>query len=452
MNVTREDINELSTLIKINLETTDYEPQVNSVIKDYSKKVQLKGFRQGKVPSSVIKKMYGTSILVEELNKLALDQLDKYLKDNEVPIIGQPLPKSDDLPDFDIMNPSAYEFVYELGLAPSIDVPKLLSSTPKVIKQTIEIKDKDIEEEIEKLQSRHGKMTNPDMVQEGDVLYVEFKELDSQGEVKEEGVSSITSLPLDIIKNKSLEKELIKMKKEDSVRIDIFKDIDREREQIEKHVLDLKEGAPEGMGSNFKMILKNINRVEKEEVGQVLFDKVFGENQVMAEQDFREKIQQEMQKYGEHHSESKLKRDLIDAMIEKSKIELPDEFLKRWIKVSNEKPISDEQIEEEYGNFSRNLKWTLIVNSIIKEKEIKIEKEELEAETRSGIANQFTSNGYPELDDEQLAKYSTQLMGDEEHIRKTFEQIADNKVLELLSTTFKFKSKEITYGDFFNQK
>ena len=442
--ITKEEIDALNAVVKINVDTTDYESKVDTAIKDYTKKIDLKGFRKGKVPKSVIKNMFGNQILGEELSKIVDEELNAWLKDNDVKILGHPLPKADAPVKPDINETQAYEFVYELGLAPDFEV-NLIKDKASFTEYKISVDDDFINEQIDSMRKQHGKMTNPDDVQEGDVLYMEFVELEN-GAPKEGGVEHTGPHPLDMIKDKKVHDKVLKWKKGDSMEMNLPSAFDKEMDDIAKHVLQVTEEKE--INPDFKVTLKNVNRADLADLDQEFFDKVYGEGVVNSEEELRAKVNEEVEPWLGQQADRRMFDDMVKEMIEKTEIPLPDDFLKRWIKLSNEKPVTDEQIEEEYDGFVKNLKWSLIVNKVTKEQGIEVTKEELEEQTRNMLRQQLAAYGSPIEDDSYLDQLGERFMQDEEHLRKTADQITSEKLFGFFKETFKLKQKDISYNDF----
>lgn len=449
MAVEKEQLGDLNLLVKVEVPPSEYQPEVNKSIKDYAKKVQLKGFRAGKVPPGVVKKMYGQSILAEELNKLVNNHLTSYIRDEELNVLGEPLPKmEEDDQQLDINAETTYTFSFEVGLQPDVDL-SLLDKEPSLTQYPIKIDDELIDKEVEHMQKRFGKMTNPETVvdEEEDVLYVSLEELDKDGEVKEEGWSNDPAIAFDQFKGKNLRKQLASAKKGDTFTINLFKSIDKSKEEIRDDILNLKDNDLE-VGDTFQLTVKNVNHTEKMEVGQELFDKVYGEGNIESEEAFREKIKEELGQMLESYTTQRLNNDIQKYLLDKVEANFPEDFLKRWLQYSNDGNVTEEDLEKEFEPFLRNLKWTLIVNKVMEANDIHVHREDIEARTRDMIKAEY---GFSD-DDPTGKEYLDQLVGhfmqNKEHVERLYDQMRDIKVFEVLREKFTLKDKPTTFDTF----
>ncbi len=447
-NITQEDLGNLKALVTIELEQNDYQSKVDHVIKDYSKQVNLKGFRKGKVPPGVIKKMYGNQILAEELNKIVIAEMEKYLEENNIKILGQPIPKQDHPVRYDINTLNPYQFAYELGLSPEFEI-KMLSKKPSITKHEVTIDDDLIDQELMQMRLRYGKMTNPeDAVQENDILYVSIEELDN-GDLKEGGQVNHTAIPVDMFKDKKAHKKAMGMKIGDHLDLDGVKVFEKDIKEIGQHFFEIKEEEVlDQLSPECRITLEKINRREPAALDQDFFDKIYGLKVVTSEDEMKARIGEEMQPYIEQQTETYLRKSMHKEVLDKTPIDLPDDFLKRWIKLSNEKPISDEDIEKDYDSFARNLKWTLIVNQLAKSENITVSQEELKNRTKEMVRQQLAYYGQQETDEAEIDAMSEQFLKREDHLKKTYDQLLEDKIFDYLKTIFKLKPKKISYTAF----
>lgn len=408
----------------------------------------MDGFRQGKVPNSVIKRMYGNQVLAEELNKMIQQELGKFLEENKIDILGDPLPKEDEQNDVDINNPSTYEFAFELGLAPEFDLT-VLEGKPEFTLHEIKPEDAQIDEEIERLQKQNGNMTNPEgQVEEGDVLYCALSEAKGDGTLIEEGVSNETPIGLDMIKDEKIKKKLLKLKKGDTLVIDLVKTIDRSEHDIAHHILGLKEHNLDGLSKDFLLELKKINRVEPAELSQELYDKAFGPGKVNNLDEARAKIGEELSAYFKKDTNRKLDADIVDKMLEETKMDFPEAFLKKWIKKTNEKEITDEQIEEEFGYFARNLKWSLIVKRIGKEQELKVEPDEMRAWIQNNILSQYGIQVSDQFPQEAVDNMVNEVLKNQEQLKRAYDTLMEEKLFGWIKTQVTIKEKQVSLDEY----
>jgi len=444
MNISQEKIDNLNAVVTINIKPEDYQPRVEKAIKDHAKKAKIPGFRPGMVPPSHIKKMYGKSILVDEVNNLLSDTLNNYINEQQLEVLGQPLPKMDDEKQYNWDFADDFEFNYELGLAPEFDVD--FSSKDKVTQYVIKADKETLEARIKNIRKSYGKMTNPDVSADGDVLYAELVQLSPDGSVFDGGVTNTTSVRLDQVQDEKIKKSLIGLKKDDEVTLDIQKAYNNDATRIAA-ILKVDDETAAELKSNFRLTVKNVNRLEESDLNQEFFDKLFGEGTVTTEEEFRAKITEEVEAMFAQDSERKLQNDLYNLSIEKAKFDLPDEFLKRWLKATNEK-LTEEELTGGYADFAKNLKWTLLENKIIKDNKVEIKYEEVFAAAKQRLDAQFRMYSPQPLSEEQLGQYAVQYLQNKEEANKIFEEVKALKVLDYLKGIVTLEKKDIDAKDF----
>jgi trigger factor len=444
MNITQEKIDNLNSILTIQLQPEDYTPRVEKAIKDQAKKAKIAGFRPGMVPPAHIKKMYGKSILVDEVNNLLSDSLSNYINENNIEVLGQPLPKIDREKDFSWDFTDTFEFNYEMGIAPEFALD--LGSKDKVTEYVIKADDTTLAERIKNIRRSYGKMTNPDVSADDDVLYSELKQLSADGSVFEDGITSTASIRLDQIKNEEVKASLIGLKKDDVLTFDIQKAFDNDAAKV-AGLLKIEEDEAADLKSDFQLTVKNVNRLEESDLNQEFFDKLFGEGAVTTEEEFKTKITEEVEGMMSQDSDRRLQNDLYNLVMEKVSFELPDEFLKRWLLATNDK-LTQEDLDKDYDNFAKNLKWTLIENKIVKDNNIDIKYDEVFALAKQRLDAQFRMYSPQPLSDEQLGQYTVQYLQNKENGNKIFEELKALKTLDYLKTVVTLDKKEINSDEF----
>ncbi|SDP78867.1 trigger factor [Mucilaginibacter sp. OK268] len=444
MNITQEKVDALNAVVKININPEDYQPRVDKAIKENAKKAKLPGFRPGMVPAAHIKKMYGKSILVDEINNLLSDTLNKYIDEQKLEVLGQPLPKVDNEKEYNWDFNDNFEFNYELGLAPQFNID--FSSKDKVTQYVIKVDDETLASRIKNIRRSYGKMTNPDVSADDDVLYADLAQLSPDGSVFEGGISNTASVRLDQIKDEKIKKSLIGLKKGDVVTLDIQKAFDNEAPKV-AGLLKIEEDEAAELKSKFQLTVKNVNRLEESDLNQEFFDKLFGEGTVTTEAEFTAKITEEIETMMVQDSERKLQDDIYKASVAKVDFNLPDEFLKRWLKATNEK-LTDEELNGGYNDFATNLKWTLIENKIIKDNQIEIKYDEVFALAKVRLDQQFRMYSPQPIPDEQLGQYTVQYLQNKENANKIFEEVKALKVFDHIKSVITLDKKDILYTDF----
>ncbi|NCP45484.1 MAG: trigger factor [Flavobacteriales bacterium CG18_big_fil_WC_8_21_14_2_50_32_9] len=444
MNITQEKIDDLNAVIKVQLKEEDYQDKIDTQLKEYRKKASIPGFRKGNVPMGMIKKMVGTNLLVEELNKILSDSLQNYLINEKLDVLGNPLPKMEDEEKIDWENQKEFEFKYEVGLAPSFKLDKLDKFKFEIYK--IKVSDKDVQKYVDDLARRYGKMTNPEVAEAGDMLFGKFEELDATGNSKEGGINHSSVIIIKSVTDKKLQKELVGAKKGDTFKVNPKSVSEHQTDQAEALGVDVSQ--LKSIISQFNYTVEKVNRVIPTELNQELFDKVFGPETVKSEKEFRAKIAEELNKGLLVDSENKFINDVQEELLKSLNLKLPDAFLKKWIVASNEKPISSEQIEAEYDQYAKGLKWQLIKNKIIELNDVKVAAEEVVDYTKGLLMQQMQGMGMGDIDDERLSETANNVLQNQEEARRIYEMLYDSKLKDIYKSTFKLKEKEIDYENF----
>jgi len=444
MNITQEKIDDLNAVIKIQLDQSDYQEKVDKVLKDYRKKANVPGFRQGHVPMGMVKKMVGPNAMVDEINKILSESLQKYITEEKLDLLGNPLPKVDEQDKIDWENQKDFVFNYEVGIAPQFDVE--LNAKTKFDQYVIKVADEDVQRYIDDVAKRYGKMINPDVATAEDMLFGKFEELDGTGNLKEGGITHSSVIIIKSVTDKKLQKSLVGAKPGDVYDLDPKTVSEHEGDQAA--ALGIDAAALKNVISKFRYTVEKINQVIPAELNQDLFDKVYGPNTVTSEEEFRAKVSEELSKGLSADADKKLKADIQTKMLDKLNLSLPDEFLKRWIVASNEKPITPEQLENEYDEYAKGLKWQLVENQIIKNNDVKVSHEDVIAYTKGLLVQQMASMGMPANDDNDLTETANRVLQNEEEARNIYAMMYDQKLMELYKTSFKLKDKEISYEDF----
>jgi len=449
MNISHQNIDEINAVITVDLGPEDYNPQVDKAIKEQAKKAKLPGFRPGMVPTSHIRRTYGKAILFDEINRLVSDQINQYISENKLDILGQPLPKEDDKNDYQWDFNDTFSFNYEIGLAPQFDVP--FNEKSKFPEYVIKADEETLESRIKNLRRSYGKMTNPEVSEDGDVLYSELKQLDADGNELEGGIVNTASVRTDLVDDKKIKKTLIGLKKDDELTLDVKKAFKNVSDVA--RILGVKEEEAESLeNTTFKLTVKNVNRLEEADLTEDFYDKLFGEGTVKTEAEFKEKVKEEVESNLAQNAAQKLQNDLYLKGLDAVKVDFPEAFLKRWLKATNPE-IKEDELEEGFADFIKNLKWTLIENRIITQNGLEVKYEEVLALAKERIAAQIRmySPGQ-EPTDQQLAQYAVQLLGDKEQANRLFDEVKALKVFDYLKGLVKLEKKEIEYNKFLELK
>ena len=446
MNITQENIDDLNAVLKVKVVADDYLPKVEGALKQYQKKAAIPGFRPGKVPTGVIKKMYGKSVLVDEINKLLSDSLYKYINDNKIEILGNPLPKADSNNVIDWDNQKEFEFMFEMGLAPKF----VLNLSPKdtFTSQTVKVDDDLINKYIGDIAKRSGKVEQVETAAEGDLLNGDFVELDADGGILPGGIFKTASVFTDRLKAEA-KQAFIGLKAGDKTVVNA--------QELAQNPADLaamlgieKEQA-QNLDCKLQFTVKGISRLAASDVNQELFDKIYGPGNVNSEEEFRARIAEELKSMFVNDSERKFYNEVVDYLMNKISFNLPNDFLKRWIMAVNEKPVTAEQVDAEFDNYAKGLKWQLIENKIIKDNNINVTNEDVVAHTKELVAEQLMRMGQAVNNDEELTQTARRVLQNEEEAKKIYEKLYGQRVMDLFRTTFTLNNKEVSYDEFFKQ-
>lgn len=442
MNITKHDVDSLNAEITISVAPVDYETRVSEGIKKVQKQANMPGFRPGKVPSGLIKKQYGTQILVDEINKLLNDTIYKYIEENKIEILGNPLPK--DQTSVDFTKQTDFEFVYQLGLAPDFKVS--LDNSHTFTYKTVKVDDTLVEKYLNDIRRNYGKPASPDVSGEKDVIFVDINELDETGAIKAGGIFKSTSVSYERTKNETAKAKLLGLKKEDKVVISIN---DLFETALDKSVsLGIDKELAESVNCNLQLTVKNISRMEDAELNQELFDKVYGAGVINSEEEFKNKIREELALMFNADSEKFLRTEVENKLVEKINLKLPDSFLKRWLAVANEKPVTADEIEKDYPNYAKAMQWRLIENKIIKDNGLQVSGDEAKDEAKLFIKSEYARYGQTPTE-EDLEKISKDLLSKEKEAQRIFENLYSKKVLGLIKEKCTLQTKEVSYDEFF---
>jgi len=444
MNITRENIDELNAVVKIKVEKEDYASNVEKVLKDYRKKANLKGFRPGMAPIGLIKKMYGKSVLLDEVNKVISENLTKYISDEKLNILGEPLPSINVKSDIDLDNKEEYEFAFDIAFIPEFELK--LSKRDKLPYYEIKVDDKMLQEAMENYAARYGKNEEVDEVAEKDLVKGKFEQLDSEGNVLENGIVTEDAVfAADVIKEESIRAMVIGAKKGDIIDFEIKKAFTNNADLAS--MLRIEKDAAENLDGNFRFTVQSISRHIPAEVNQELFDTIYRKDEVKSEEEFKEKIISEIKESFSSSSDYKLLLDAKDKLVSKAKLTLPDAFLKRWLVATNEN-LTEEAVEKDYDAIQKDLVWQLIKNKISEEQEIKIDEKEILDFAKQTVLEQFRQYGLTGIPDEQLETYAKQTLENKDEQRKIIDRLNEAKILDYLKNTIKIEPKEVTSEEF----
>jgi trigger factor len=444
MNITKTNIDDLNAVIKLQIVKEDYESRVNDVLKDYRKKANINGFRQGKVPMGVIKKMYGTPVLADEINKILSQELMKYIRENDLKIMGEPLPNETEQKEINWEKDTEFEFAFDIALTPEYTLN--LSKRDKMNFYKIQVDEKMIENGVEMHSRRFGSNEPVETVEEKELIKGNYAQVDAEGNLVEEGITSNdVAISLEYMADEDAKKKFIGAKKDDVVVFNPAKAFANATDLAS--MLNIAKEEAETLDADFQFTITEINKFVNAEVNQELFDKVFGEGNVASEEEFKNRIKEDIEKQLLNDSDYKFLIDAKEKLVKKAKMELPEAFLKRWIVATN-KEMTAEQVETDFANYADDFKWQLIKNRLTEENDLKVEQEEIMEFAKQQALMQFQQYGMMEVPEEYLTNYAQQMMQNQEEQRKIYERMIDNKVAEYLKETIKIEDKEVSTEEF----
>ncbi|MET6991477.1 trigger factor [Sediminicola arcticus] len=434
MNITKEQIDELNAVVKVAITKDDYNDKVENILKDYRKQANIPGFRKGQVPMGLIKKQYGKAVLVDEVNKLLQDNLNKYLTEEKLDVLGNPLPKQQDNFNWDAED---LDFEFELGLAPSFEIN--LKSKKAITHYQIVADKKMIDEQIERIQKQYGKLVNKPEAGKKDEITGFFKN-------EEEGVDKKSTLELDQISNKKAINSLLGKKAGDVVTLKtkgLFKEDD-----LLANVLGIQADKAEKLDIEVTFTVEEINEREPAKLDQELFDKLFGKDVVTSKKELEARIKEDSEKQFEQQADQKLLNDVTEHFIDSTKFDLPADFLTKWIQSTGEKPLSEEEAKVEYEKSEKGLRYQLIEGKIIKENDIQVQFDELKDFAKGFIKTQMAQFGQLDPKEEELDSIAARVLSNKDEVRRLSEQLMSQKLLKLYKEKANLKTKEVTYENF----
>jgi len=443
MEITRESIDALNAVLKIKVEPSDYLSKFEESLKKQRKQASMPGFRPGHVPMSVIKKKFGRSILAEELNTVLNESIHKHISENGLNVLGNPLPVEPFEEEGNWDNPSDFHFNYELGLAPAIELDKIKKLKVDYFK--VKVDGKLIDRQSEDIRRRYGSLSEPSTSEDKDMLVGTLIELNESDEIKEGGIMNDATVSIEFIEDKSTKKALTGLRAEDSVVVDPHK-ISQNHDDLGK-MLGISHAEVHHLKGNFKFNIKEIKRLALADVNQELFDKVYGKDSVKDESEFKAKIKEDLEKLFDNDSHRLFKQRVAGQLVESLKLSLPDKFLKKWIVVANEEPLTPEQVEAEYPGYAKGLQWQLIENAIVKEHDLKISQDEIMEFMKQNISRQYAQYGLP-MDDEMLTNFAKNSLQNRDEVNRVYEVLVEDKVVDVLKSDMKINEKELSYDDF----
>ncbi len=444
--VTRENIGLLNDKLTVTVTKEDYLPAFEKALKHYAKSANIPGFRKGMVPAGMIKKMHGPAVYTEEVLRSIEKGLLDYLQQEKLDIFAQPLPGTDNDPGkLDMNSPADYTFNFEVGLKPSFELPDL--NQVSLVRYKIEPEKELVDDEVNRLVVRHGKMTEPEAVAtDEDVLNVTFEESDADGNVVEDGIKKDNSLLLKYFAE-SFRPQLVGKKKEDSAVIQLDAAFDEKERDWLVSDLGLNKEDADALNKYFKLTITKIGLVEKRELNEEFFKEAFPDKEIKTEEEFRNEIKAGIQSALDGQARNYLHHELYHKLLDNSSIEFPETFLKRWMETGGESPKSQEQVEAEFPTFKDQLKWTLISDKIVKDNNIEVTPDEIRDHIAQEVMGYFGASGL-QGDMSWLGNYVDKLLQDKQQVESAYRRILSQKVFEKVESQVTPQEKPISREDF----
>ena len=446
MNVSLQNIDKVSALLTVKLEKADYQEKVDKSLKSFRQKAQIPGFRKGMVPMSLVKKMYGKSVVAEEVNKLLSESVYNYIQDNKINMLGEPLPNEDKQPEIDFDTMEEFEFLFDIALAPEFKAE--VSADDKVDYYTIEVTDDMVENQVKAYTQRTGKYDKVDVYEDNDMLKGLLAELDEEGNTKEGGiqVEGAVMMP-SYMKNDEQKAVFNGAKVNDVLVFNPSTAWDGNAAELAS-LLKIEKEAAEQMKSNFSFQVEEVTRFVAGELNQEIFDQVFGEGAVKSEEEFRAKIKENIAAQFVVDSDYKFLIDTRKVMMEKvGKLEFPDALLKRIMRLNN--PDKDEKfVDDNYDKSSEELTWHLIKEQLVKANDIKVEQEDVTNMAKEATRAQFAQYGMMSIPDDILENYAKEMLKKKESVEGLVNRAVETKLAAALKPQVTLENKNVSLEEF----
>lgn len=434
MNISRENIDELNAVVKVDIAKEDYGTKVEKILKDYRKTANIPGFRKGHVPMGMVKKQYGQAVLVDEVNKLLQDALNKYLTEEKLDVLGNPLPKEQE--DFN-WEKDDYSFEFELGLAPKFEVE--MNTKKPVTHYKIVADEKMIENQIKTIRKQYGKLISKSEVGKEDLVAGTFKN-------EAEGIENTTTISLDKLKGKKNLEAFVGKKVGDTVSLKTKGLFEDDHDLME--YLGVEHDKAHGLDIEVDFEISEANTQEPAALNQELFDKLFGKDVVKTEDELKAKIKEDAEKQFAQQSDQQLLNDMTETLIENTKFDLPKEFLQKWIQTTGENPLTEEEAKEEYEKSEKGLRFQLIEGKVVENNKLQVTFEEIKNLTGERIKAQMAQFGQMDPSEKEINDITARILSNQEEVKKLSEQMMNQKLLEFYKENANLEAKEVTYEDF----
>ena len=439
MQITMSEVQNLQAQITLVMQPEDYQEQVEKEIRQLRQKAQIPGFRAGNVPKTLIRKMYGKNVLADVINKELGTALQKYIDEQKLQVLGEPLPNEEQNQKVDLEFDTTFTFVFDIALAPELDTK--MTAKNKVTYYRVKVTDEMVNNQVNNYADRYGTYQDVEEVQDNDILRGSIKENKEDGITKDNAV-----IYPRYIKDEEVKKQFAGRKKGDAVTFNPMKAFESETEVAS--MLGIDKEAAKQLTTDFTFTIDTISRHQAAAIDGELFAKIYGENNIKDEADFRQHVREEIQSNMDQDSDYKFGLDVKEALMKKvEKVELPEDFLRRWVKVNNEK-MTDEELDKNFPQMLTELKWQLVKDQLLKQLDIKVEKEDVDAYAKKVAKMQFMQYGLMHVEEQYLDNFAQEMLKKDDQLRGIVERVAEEKIFEAEKKIMKVEEKEVSQEDF----
>jgi len=434
MNISKEQLDELNAVITVDIAKADYSDKVEKILKDYRKNANIPGFRKGHVPMGLVKKQYGKAVLVDEVNKLLQDVLNKYLTEEKLDVLGNPLPKEQESFDWEAED---YSFEFELGLAPKFEIN--LKGKKAITHYKIVATDDMIDNQVKSIQKQYGKLVSKESAEKDDLIRGTF-------ENKDQEIFNETTISLETIKGKKNLDKFIGAKVNDVIELKTKSLFSNDQELVNALKIDQEAAKDLDVAVNFTVA--EVNTQELADLDQELFDKLYGKDNVKSVTELRERIKEDAERQFEQQSEQQLLNDVTEYLLESTNFDLPVAFLQKWIRTTGEEPLTEDQAKDEYEKSEKGLRYQLIEGKIINDNNLQVNFEELKGFAKELVKGQMAQFGQMSPGEEELESISARILSNQDEVKRISEQLMSQKILKFFKENAKLKVKEVSFDDF----
>ncbi len=439
MQITMSEVKDLQATLTMVMEPADYTEQVEKEIRQLRQKAEIKGFRKGMVPKGLIQKMYGKGVLADVINKEIGTAMSKYIEEQKLQVLGEPLPNEELTQKIDLDVDTTFTFVFDIALAPELDTK--MTAKNKITYYKVQVTDEMVNNQVNGYANRYGEYNAAETVEENDIVRGSIKENKEEGISKDE-----TTIMPRYMKDEEIKKQMLGLKVGDTFVFNPMKAYESDTEVAS--LLGINKDEAKDLTTDFTFTITEIKRHKPAEINSELFAKVYGDNNIKDEADFREHVRLEIAENMKQDSDYKFGLDVKAALMKKvEKAELPEAFLRRWVKTNNEK-MTEEELDKNFPQMLEELKWQLVKDQLMKQLDIKVEKDDVEAYAKKVARMQFMQYGMMHVEDQYLTSFAENMLKDDNQLRGIVERVAEEKIYEAERDIMKVEEKEVSQEDF----